>query len=283
MYPAGHADLRVRSVTLPSLMRVRVVEAGSPDAPPVLFLHGWGASLYTFRRLVPAVAAGGWRAVTVDLKGHGLSDKPTSRGQFSRTRMLAHVTEIMDALALRRASIVGHSLGGGLAIELARAVPERVERLALFSPIGFCRVRFLAALRLGSPAALRRLLPHAVPRVLVAMLLRRVYGSAASPSELDIDEYWAPSGFHGFAIAARDLLHEYDWSPYAAEALSRITTPTLVVMGAEDRMFEAAAVESRARAIPNVRVRVLEGVGHVTPEESPTPAIADLLPFLSGR
>lgn len=283
MYPAGLADLRVRCITLPSLMRVRVVEAGAPEAPPVLFLHGWGASLYTFRRLIPAVAAAGWRAVAVDLKGHGLSDKPTARGQFSRARMLAHVTEIMDALALRRASIAGHSLGGGLAIELARAVPERVERLALFSPIGFCPVRFLTALRLGSPAAVRRLLPYAVPRVLVAMLLRRVYGSAARPTELDIDEYWAPSGFHGFAIAVRDLLHEYDWSPYAAETLGRIATPTLVVMGAEDRMFDPATVECRARAIPHVRVRVLEGVGHVTPEEMPAPATEDLLAFLSGR
>src|SRR5437016_13887243 len=77
VYPAGQPDIRQRFVMLPSGVRIRVVEAGPEQGRPVLLVHGWGGSIYTFRKTISALAASGWRAIAVDLKGHGFSDKPT--------------------------------------------------------------------------------------------------------------------------------------------------------------------------------------------------------------
>ena len=76
MYPARVAEVRARWVALPDGERVRVVECGRDDAPPVLLLHGWGCSVYAWRHIAPALAAAGWKAIAMDLRGHGLSDRP---------------------------------------------------------------------------------------------------------------------------------------------------------------------------------------------------------------
>jgi pimeloyl-ACP methyl ester carboxylesterase len=283
IYPAGRPDVRSHGLRLPSGTRVRVVEAGHESAPALLCVHGWGGCAYTFRHQLEAFSARGWRVIAPDLKGHGLSDKPTARGEYTRPAMLRHLLEIMDALALERVPIIGHSMGCSLAVEIARVAPGRVARMALLAPAGFCEPGLLWLVRAISPRLVRPLLPYMVPRWVVAGILKLAYGHLARPSERDIDEYWAPAAFPGYAIAARDLLHDFAWSPYHADELRAIATPALVVFGTDDRIFQAGRAEQLAREMPDVRVLTLEGVGHIVPEETPAPVNRELASFLDAR
>jgi len=283
MYPAGRTGVRAHEIRLASGVRVRVVEAGPRGAPTVLCVHGWGACAYTFRHQIEALAGRGWRVIAPDLKGHGLSDKPMARDEYTRSAMLRHLLEIMDALGLERVPIVGHSMGCTLAVEVARVAPGRVERMALLAAAGFCEPGLLWLVRAVSPHAVRPLLPYMVPRWVVAGILKLAYGHLARPSERDIDEYWAPSACSGYAIAARDLLHDFAWSPYHADELRAMATPALVVFGTDDRIFQAGSAERLAREIPDVRVVTLEGVGHLVPEEMPEPVNRELASFLEVR
>src|SRR6266704_6680 len=82
MFPAGDPAYRVSFPRLRSGIKVRVVERGDPSSPPIVLVHGWGCSAYVFRRNMPALAAAGFRAIAVDLKGHGLSDKPLALEEY---------------------------------------------------------------------------------------------------------------------------------------------------------------------------------------------------------
>src|SRR5206468_7063328 len=109
---AGDPAYRVSFPRLQSGLMVRVVERGDPAAPPVLFIHGWGCSAYVFDRNLPAIADAGFRTIAVDLKGHGLSDKPVDSTEYVIDSLVEHVREILDGLQLESSALVGHSMGG---------------------------------------------------------------------------------------------------------------------------------------------------------------------------
>ena len=96
MFPAGDPAYRVSYPRLASGIRIRVVERGDPDAPPVVLVHGWGCSAYVFRQNMPALADGGFRAIAFDLKGHGLSDKPQTADEYTVDAMVEHLREVLD-------------------------------------------------------------------------------------------------------------------------------------------------------------------------------------------
>src|SRR5688500_20372279 len=83
MFPAGYPAYRVSFPRLRSGIKLRVVERGEPTSPPVLLVHGWGCSAFIFRDNMPALADAGFRAIAVDLKGHGLSDKPVAADEYT--------------------------------------------------------------------------------------------------------------------------------------------------------------------------------------------------------
>src|SRR4051812_26196226 len=131
MYPAGVPDVRVFWVTTPEGVRLRVAEAGDPEAPPVLLIHGWCELLFTFRHALEELPRAGFRAIAPDLRGAGLSDKPRAPGAYRQEALRGDLIFLMDALATRRPAVVGHSLGGGIALDLAMHHPERVRALTM--------------------------------------------------------------------------------------------------------------------------------------------------------
>jgi len=277
MYPAGRSDVTTRFVTLRSGLRVRVLEAGPAHGEPVVFVHGWGCSIYVFRRNYEALADAGYRVVAADLKGHGLSDKPLDTAEYTLDAMGRHVLEIMDALALPRAALVGHSLGGALAVQTALHAPERVSRLALLAPVGFGVINLLRVVQLLTPRVVTPALPYVAPRWAVAAGLRLVYGGIGTLTARDVDEYWAPTQFPDFVRAMRELLHAFYWDPGERSELSRITAPTLVMFGTRDRVVQAGALETAVGCLPRGRYELVEGGGHAIPEEAPGQVNAALL------
>ncbi|MEO7219665.1 MAG: alpha/beta hydrolase, partial [Gemmatimonadaceae bacterium] len=253
MFPAGDAALRAHYVALRSGIRVRAVEAGAVDAPPVVFLPGWGCSAYIFRDTLGAIAAAGYRALAVDLKGHGLSDKPVSGGEYTLASMRSHVIDILDALGLGRVRLAGLSMGAALAAHVAAAEPERVSSLVLVSTVGFDGVPGLGAVQKMTPEPLMNLLPRIATRPALRLLLHGVYGKLISFSERDVDEYWAPTQFPEFTQAMRRLLHEFSWkAPFLTPAM-----PCLVVSGTLDYLARRETVEARARSTATMQTLIV--------------------------
>ena len=285
MYPAGEQGIRVYYLRLPSGLRLRVLECGPARGEPVLLIPGWAASVYLYRKNIHAVAATGHRVVALDLPGQGLSDKPEALDVYTTDGMVTHVRAAMDALDLERPVVVGTSMGGGIALEIGLRAPERVRALALINPVGLGTVRVLPVAHLRLPHAVvrvlpRRLLPHLVPRWLVALALRSIYGHVTRPSARDVDEYWAPSQFPGYVLAAYALLRAYSWRPLTDERLAGLRVPVLAVLGGADPLLNARVSEQRVRLMPGAVCAVIPRAGHAANEEAPEETNAALARFL---
>ena len=265
MYPSGERDVATRFIVLETGIRVRVAESGPRDGTPVVMLHGWGASLYMFRHALALSVAYGMRAIAVDLRGFGLSDKPRRRGAYTLDAYCADLDALLDALAIPHVALLGHSMGGGLALRYALRRPERLTRVALINPVGLVPVIYPKLLR-PVPRFLGHLLnERLVPRSLVALILRHLaYGNASCVTEHDIDEYWAPTQQPGYVQAAHAALREFDWRPLTVAERASLTTPCLVVLGTRDRVVRAARL--RYAPLPNARVQAFNG-GHCVHEE----------------
>jgi pimeloyl-ACP methyl ester carboxylesterase len=253
------------------------VERGDPAGHPVLLLPGWGSSVFLWRRNMPALAAAGFRALAVDLKGSGLSDKPLGEAEYTTAALVAHLGEILDALALERPVLVGHSLGASLAFRFVRRHPGRVRALVLVSPVGHAGVRMLWLYKMLTPRFVRRFLPALDARRITRLALRRAYGKPRAFTDAEVDEYHAPSQFPEFAIAQRDLLHGFEWNEPVD---GTIGLPVLVIHGSRDHLVGNAAIAAYRRAIPDAEEMEIPEAGHIIPEEAAGEFNAALIGFL---
>ena len=281
MYPAGAPDVAARFITLRGGLALRVVETGPVSGAPVLLIHGWGACVYTYRYLLPALAHAGRRVIAYDLRGHGLSDKPRGEVNYTTAALLGDALGLLDALGVDRTDVVGHSLGGGVALHLGLSAPERVSRLVVASPVGLAQVRLRRIARMLAPSASDRLARYLTPRWVTSFLLHGAYGDPRRVPNEAVEEYWAPSQFPDYYRALRALLGAFTWQPLAAPELFRIRQPTLVMVGTADRLIPDA--RGGALRLPNATIASLEGGGHLAIEECVTESNAAVIRYLSGH
>jgi pimeloyl-ACP methyl ester carboxylesterase len=280
MFPGADQRYRTRFLRLSTGERVRSVETGASGGAPVLFLGGWGCSAWDFHRMYPVLAGAGFRAIAVDLRGHGRSDMPSGLNAYTTDAMLAHVVAILDALALARTSIVGHSMGGALATHLAIRHPERVRALGLMSAIGYGTAWPPLAGRVLTPRWSNPLSRVLLRRAVLAAGLRLLYGDDSLVDDRNVDEYWAPSQFAGFIPAMRALLHRFRWTPFSSDELAAIRVPCLLVRGGVDPI-----VKRPSRAVmlpPGSREIVIERAGHLPHDEASDRVNAAMLELLTG-
>jgi pimeloyl-ACP methyl ester carboxylesterase len=273
-------------------VKLRVAESGDPQAVPVLLVHGWGASLYMWRDWFAPLAAAGFRAIAVDLPGHGMSDKPSDRGRYSLDRMVAVLEELISIEGLSAPHVVAQSMGGSIALELALRRRDANGRLVLVNPACFGVVHLLPLARRASPAAIEAVLERMVPRWIVARARRMAYGDPSLISDEDIDQYWAPSQFRGYASAMRHLLHEFTWKrPTLDEMLRKLralegqASPPLVVLGTRDRLVRGARQYVSSLRASGAPIELYESIGggHAVNEERPAEIVPIVLRFLLGR
>jgi 2-hydroxy-6-oxonona-2,4-dienedioate hydrolase len=281
MYPAGLRDISARRVVIANGQSLRVIESGHPDGDVVLMVHGWGGSVYSFSDTIPAVAAAGYRAIALDLPGHGLSDKPTDETSYATTALMDSVLGVANALRLRSFSYVGHSMGGLLGLGLALRAEERLDRLVLINAAGLGRVTAIGALRLISPAIVNRVTPALLTRAVIERILRFAFATKDRPTDRDIEEYWAPTQFPEFAWACRACVHKVDWRPFPEDALRSLGLPVLVIRADGDRVV--GCDPGRGELIPRASVVDLEGGGHLVMQEHAARTNAEILGFLASN
>lgn len=280
MFPAGDPAYRVSFPRLRSGLKVRVVERGHSGAPAVLFIHGWGCSVYVFHRNLPVVADAGFRAIAVDLKGHGLSDKPIDGAGYSVDFLVEHVRDIVDALELDQPTLVGHSLGGSLIYHFAARYPDRARSLALLSPVGLKGVPLMGLYRALTPRWLNPLLRRVRSRTFIRIALRRVYGHRGTFTDRDVEEYFAPTQFPDYAVAMRELLHAYDWSAAEHRRLNTLDVPAIGLWGTLDHLMPDDGMGVYIPLLPKITMRAISDAGHIIPQETPEEVNAALVAFL---
>lgn len=277
-YPEGIPGISVRWIDGGG-WRARCIEAGDPDAPPVVMLPGWGCTAYTFRRNIPAIAAGGWRVVVVEPPGQGWSDKPTDPSAYTLTGLARNVVEVLDRLQIQSAPLIGQSLGGRVALQTALDSPSRVQRLALWSPVGFgcTRLVYLGALL---PVRLAPVLQRIVGPALVRQALEIIYGRGFHPSDDDVRQYSAPIPTEGFVRAQIELLRNVRWDALPRADVSRLTQPIVIVTGTADALVPHQCLADAAESLPDARLYVVEGAGHASNETHAGDVNRETLAFL---
>ncbi|HEY6089278.1 MAG TPA: alpha/beta hydrolase [Gemmatimonadaceae bacterium] len=280
MFPAGDPAYRVSFPRVRSGLRVRVVERGDPTSPPVLLVHGWGCSVYVFRRNMAALADAGFRAIAVDLKGHGLSDKPVARDEYTIESLVEHLLEILDALELERPALAGHSLGASLIYHFASRYRHRTKCLGLLSPVGLSGVPLMWLYRGVTPRLLTPILKQIKPRLIVKLALMRVYGKRGHFTERDVEEFLAPSQFPEYSLAMRELLHHYDWNAAEHRRPAVVDLPAVGVWGSLDHLMPEDGMRIYTRLIPRITLAEIPDAGHLITEETPREVNSALLTLL---
>jgi pimeloyl-ACP methyl ester carboxylesterase len=254
--------------------RLRYVRRGS--GPPLLLVHGFSASIYTWAEALPPLAAR-HDVVAVDLPGFGGSDVPA---RFDSNAAAELIARAMDALGLPRASLAGNSLGGALAAVTAARHPERVDKLILIDAAGynFALADRPAMLRLAGrvPASVLAALPR---RPLTRLGLQQVFFDDTRVTPEKVEEYLAPAARPGAQAFAHRLLTEGDGFGLPA-ALRQVRAPTLVIWGADDAWIPVRDADRFVRDIPGARKVVLPDCGHVPQEEKPEEVAKLILDFL---
>jgi pimeloyl-ACP methyl ester carboxylesterase len=267
LFPAFAAGVTARTLELRTGIRVRIAESGPADGPPVVMLHGWGASLYTFRHGFDLLAQRGFRVHAVDLRGFGLSARPSHAGAYSLAAYTGDLETVLETLGLERASLVGHSMGGGLALRYTLARPDRVRALALIAPTGLVPATALALVRVAPVWLVEAIGEALVPRWLVAQILAHAaFHDVSRLSARDVDEYWAPTQIGGYTRAVRRTAAEFDWTPLKAADAAEFPVPATVVLGKFDRLVYRAR-----QAAAGLRGAVVHEIaaGHCVHEERP--------------
>lgn len=278
MYPAGIPGLSARFVSLDGGLSVRVVEGGPRLDEAVVLLHGWGACLYSWSETIPALASAGHRVVAIELPGFGLSDKPTDDAAYT-TRAMSHVVRgVVKELGITRYTLVGHSMGGAIALDIATSGEPGLTHMVLISAVGLGRVDTILPVRLISPRIVDRITPRLVTRRLLRIILRVAFGTTERPTERDVEEYFAPSQFDGYARACRASAHRGTWRRVAPIKLRSLRLPVLVIAGGRDLMIRGAA--DRAKLIPSARIVVLPEAGHLVMQESSSRTNQEIVDFL---
>jgi pimeloyl-ACP methyl ester carboxylesterase len=260
-------------------VRVRYVRAGT--GPAVVLLHGFASSIVTWRDVWPALARS-HDVVALDFPDFGGSEIRQGLPPSAFPRL---VLALMDRVGLARASLVGNSMGGGVAIVVAARHPERVDRLVLMDSVGYNlavgdRPLLLRAAGYRPVARLLETLPIRRPMVTVA--LRQVFHDDRLVTPERIDEYVAPLMRPGAVAAAQSLLASGD-DMELPELVTRVRVPTLVLWGGEDTWVPMEHADRFVAAIPGSRKVVIEGCGHLPQEERPTEVSRLLQEFLAPR
>jgi pimeloyl-ACP methyl ester carboxylesterase len=260
-------------------VRLRLRDTGPRDAPAVILLHGFGASLDTWEPWAQALSAH-YRVVRFDLPGFGLTG-PDPKGDYTDAREMKILVDLMDQLSLARASLVGNSLGGRIAWSFAALHPDRVARLVLVSPDGFASPGFAYDRPPETPFVMQAL-PYIAPRGLLKSNLAAAYGRPEALSETTLTRYrdmmLAP-GVRSAMLARMGQTILRDPAP----TLARIQTPTLLLWGERDGMIPISNAADYLRLLPHATLVRLPNLGHLPFEEGPANSLPPVERFLSGE
>jgi len=259
------------------LVHVEQVGAGEP----VVLLHGFGASTYSWRKVMPELTTR-FRVIAIDLNGFGYTERPSDLASYTREGQGRLVLEVMDALGIQRAHIVGHSYGGGITMWLAAYHPDRFLSMVLTDSsaptYSYDRRSRIASLKPLTSLFLRSVVLR--PATVRKSLLRSFHDPAQVTPEL-VQAYFdrirvegVVDAYYGLTIPVRGPIDKVD--------LAKIEVPALVVWGSDDQIVSLPDARRGTSVLPHGRFVVIPDTGHIPMEEKPAEWLRIVMPFLTG-
>ena len=257
-----------QTVTVPNGQTLSYVAFGAQDGLPLILLHGYTDNSRSWSLLAPHL--GDRRMIAIDLRGHGGSAAPACC--YGMDAMADDLAGFMDAMKIEKADLVGHSMGSITAAIFAAQHPERVNRLVLISTALSMPKASDDWLWANVPGLPDQIDPNSQfmldwyynpTPVLADYIDRERAESAATPKQV-----W---------MGVLNGLSLVNWSSYAA----RITSPTLILWGDQDGLFDAASQEAVKAALPAAQYQVYPGFGHNMFWETPQTVADRIVAFLA--
>jgi microsomal epoxide hydrolase/non-specific protein-tyrosine kinase len=302
-------------------VKLAVYEAGEPDAPPIVLVHGWPEIAYSWKNQMPALAQAGWRAIALDLKGFGLSGAPKDKALYDIRHMTDDLARLLDALGLDRAVFCGHDWGGAIVWPMAQLHPDRVAGVIGVStphrapppvpPLSIVEKRFTAShyfirfqqegfaetvfegreeaffsLMFRKPAP-RAAWPKLVPRA-YDLIGRFRDGPPADPARViiqpaDLMVYIGAYRRSGFA-GGINLYRNIDRNWELMRAVDPVIRRPALYVGAElDLFLPPESADGMEAIVPDLEKRVIPDCGHWVMWEQPGALNAHILDWLRRR
>lgn len=282
-----YANSDSRFLALDEDKRIHFRDVGPREAPVIVLIHGFSASLHTWEPWVADLKRD-YRVISLDLPGHGLS-RCFDNDQIGMDQFTDVIDRVTSALKVERFTLAGNSMGGGAAWNFALAYPDQLEGLVLVDASGWPRSESESddrpfVFRLLEIGIARNLVKDLDMTSLIRPGLEDSFADPGFVTDEMVDRYasLARAPCHREALLALSAGRD-DRAEASPEILAEITVPTLVLHGERDNLIPAAHGEQFAAAIPGAELKLYPDVGHLPQEEIAAQSVADLRDFLARR
>ncbi|ALC91650.1 hydrolase [Bacillus sp. FJAT-18017] len=244
------------------------------DKPLLLLIHGFASSTYTFRRIIPLLQKH-YSILAVDLPGFGKSEKPITY-IYSFQNYAGLLLECLRKFGFSSTSIVAHSMGGQIALNMALIAPEKINKLILLCSSGYLKPARKPLIYCSYLPFFEKFVHYYVRRKDVKHHLSNVFFDQTLINDELIQEFGKPLAEKGFYQALIRLLRhrEGDLLP---QQLKEIKVPTLLIWGEEDRVVPVEVGKRLVRDLPDAQLITVEKTGHLITEERPDLVFQNIL------
>jgi pimeloyl-ACP methyl ester carboxylesterase len=272
-------DARKTTMALPDGEVLAYIDMGNPTGPPVVLIHGYTDNARDWVPMLPYLS-NGFRLILVDIRGHGKSSKPECC--YGRLDFAYDIKLLLDGLGVKRADIVGHSLGSIIAQTFAEYWPAMTSHVVLISSTGGHPPGAKSAPQFDFAAEIRKLKEPIEPDSPFMI----AWWDSPTPVDADFirrqrkDAAGIPLRVW-LAVLDQGLSSDNDYADLQ-RTLPRLKAPTLLIWGAKDPIMEEPVRQTLRTALPQAKVRVFDGLGHNPFWEDPQGVAAVINAFLAG-
>lgn len=277
---------------LGSLNHVSIIELNPTGEKTLVFLHGLGSYVSFWRFQLDAFAAQGYRVIAFDQLGYGKSDKP-AKFPYTMESMAEVVAEVLELMNVEKATLIGHSMGGEVAMVTAVRFPSKVERLVLTSPAGF--EPFSPREKAWFHAAVNAVFVKSTPEYGIWGTVRAAnFMRWRDELEFLIEErvrLIKSKEFDSYAYAQVQSINGLTHNDFVRDSLGLIEAPTVIIFGEDDRLIPNAflhggrarePMEYGAKHIKGARLEGFANCGHTVQMDCPDQYNATVTAFLKG-
>ncbi len=246
---------------------------------PILLIHGTFSSLHTYDDWT-SILKHNYKVIRLDLPGFGLTG-PHPKNKYSTENYIDFIDEFLDILTIDSCAVVGNSLGGWMAWELALKHPTRVSKLILIDAAGYINDRnFPLPFVIAQTPVLRNVFNY-VPKAVVRRFVRQVFYDQSKVTEEVIDRHF--DLFHRDGNMAAFVKIANSHFVQNTHNLHQLTIPVLIMWGEKDNWLSVGHASKFGEDIPNSKVIIYKNVGHIAMEEIPEQSSDDLIEFLNSN
>lgn len=266
-------------------LTVHLRDEGPRDAPALVLLHGSNADLHTWDAWTRTLS-NQFRVIRFDQIGHGLTG-PNPAGKHTLDDMVTTTEKVRAKLGIERMALAGNSMGGATAAKYAMVHPEHLSALILVDAGGAPQApdrqgRGNIGFTLAATPGVNLVMRSITPRALVERSLRQSVSNQAVVTDAAVDRYWELLRFPGNRAATAERFATPRKS-FAAQELSAIKTPTLILWGEEDKLISVAGAHWYNSGIAGSQLKIYPRIGHLPHEEAAEESAADVRSFLSPQ